>query len=68
MDAPQWTIGDLIHRGWWWKNPSILVLNICLLLPLLSASMNGFDSSLVNGLQILHAWQHYFNDPNGKML
>src|ERR1700730_7519926 len=27
----------------------ILILNICLILPLLSASINGLDSSLVNG-------------------
>ena len=27
----------------------ILILNICLILPLLTASINGYDSSLVNG-------------------
>jgi hypothetical protein len=27
----------------------ILILNICLVLPLLTASINGLDSSLVNG-------------------
>lgn len=27
----------------------ILLLNMCLLLPLLTSSINGFDSSLVNG-------------------
>lgn len=32
----------------------ILLLNLCLLLPLMTSSINGFDSSLVNG-QSLHA-------------
>ncbi|PIL35603.1 MFS general substrate transporter [Ganoderma sinense ZZ0214-1] len=48
--------------------PGIRVLNLLLLLPLLTASINGLDSSLVNGLQILPAWQAYFNHPNGKTL
>ncbi|GBE88372.1 general substrate transporter [Sparassis latifolia] len=65
---PEWTIVDLVYRGYWWKNPRIRVLNFLLLIPLLSASMNGFDSSLVNGLQILPAWQTYFKHPDGKKL
>lgn len=46
----------------------ILVLNLCLLLPLLSAWVNGLDSSMVNGLQILPDWQDYFHHPEGKIL
>jgi hypothetical protein len=46
----------------------ILVLNICLLLPILTATANGLDSSLANGLQILPAWQKYAHNPNGKIL
>ncbi|KAL0955091.1 hypothetical protein HGRIS_004008 [Hohenbuehelia grisea] len=65
---PEWTIVDFIHRGPWWHNRGILLLNICLLLPLLTSSVNGLDSSLVNGLQILPDWQDYFHHPKGVAL
>ena len=50
-----------IHEG-------ILALNICLMLPMITATMNGFDSSLVNGLQIIPSWQDYYKHPSGKIL
>jgi hypothetical protein len=46
----------------------IFILNICLLLPILSASMTGLDSTLINGLQILPEWQKYVNYPSDKLL
>ncbi|KAL7279182.1 hypothetical protein ACG7TL_007022 [Trametes sanguinea] len=61
MAPPEWTIVDFIHRG-------IRVLNLLLIVPLLTASINGLDSSLVNGLQILPAWQDFFKHPDGKTL
>ncbi|KAI0264422.1 general substrate transporter [Gloeopeniophorella convolvens] len=68
MAIPEWTIADFIHRGPWWRNRGILLLNIYLLLPLLTSTVNGYDSSLVNGLQIIPAWQKQFHDPHGKAL
>ncbi|TFY70455.1 hypothetical protein EVG20_g2549 [Dentipellis fragilis] len=68
MAVPEWTIADFIHRGPWWRNRGILLLNIYLILPLLTAITNGFDSSLVNGLQILPAWQDEFHHPKGTSL
>nr|GAT60736.1 hexose transporterarabidopsis thliana mutm homolog-1 [Mycena chlorophos] len=65
---PDWTIVDFIHRGPWWRNRGILLLNLCLILPLLTSTANGLDSSLINGLQILPDWQHFFNFPEGKTL
>ncbi|KAF7312256.1 Hexose transporterarabidopsis thliana mutm-like protein-1 [Mycena indigotica] len=65
---PDWTVVDFIHRGPWWRNRGILWLNLCLILPLLTSSANGLDSSLINGLQILPDWQHFFNFPHGKTL
>ncbi|KAJ3999448.1 hypothetical protein F5050DRAFT_1709706 [Lentinula boryana] len=65
---PEWTIVDFVHRGYWWTNHGILLLNICLVLPLLTSAVNGLDSSLVNGLQILPDWQEYFHYPTGKVL
>ncbi|KAI0029707.1 general substrate transporter [Vararia minispora EC-137] len=64
-DLPAWTIADFIHRGYWWENRGILLLNLYLLIPLLSSTVNGYDSSLINGLQILPMWQQTFGDPRG---
>ncbi|EKM78879.1 hypothetical protein AGABI1DRAFT_75451 [Agaricus bisporus var. burnettii JB137-S8] len=66
--VPEWTIIDFIHRGPWWTNRGILILNIMLVLPLLTSVTNGLDSSLVNGLQILPGWQDYFGHPEGRDL
>ncbi|KAJ7104145.1 general substrate transporter [Mycena belliarum] len=66
--VPDWTIVDFIHTGPWWRNRGILWLNICLILPLLTSSANGLDSSLINGLQILPDWQEYFHYPHGRIL
>ncbi|KAI0635907.1 general substrate transporter [Trametes polyzona] len=68
MAPTEWTVVDFIHRGPWWKNHGIRVLNLLLIVPLLTASINGLDSSLVNGLQILPSWQEFFKHPNGKTL
>ncbi|KAJ7475863.1 general substrate transporter [Mycena latifolia] len=65
---PDWTVVDFIHTGPWWTNRGILWLNICLILPLLTSSANGLDSSLINGLQILPDWQEYFHYPHGRIL
>ncbi|KAJ7035074.1 general substrate transporter [Mycena alexandri] len=65
---PDWTVVDFIHTGPWWKNRGILWLNICLILPLLTSSANGLDSSLINGLQILPDWQDFFHYPTGRIL
>ncbi|KAI5122310.1 hypothetical protein M0805_002386 [Coniferiporia weirii] len=64
----EWSIVDFIHRGPWWRNRGILMLNLCLIIPLLTSCINGYDSSLVNGLQIVPEWQSYFNFPDGKAL
>ncbi|VDB84795.1 unnamed protein product [Peniophora sp. CBMAI 1063] len=66
--APEWTIVDFIHRGYWWTNKGILALNLLLVIPLLSSTVNGYDSSLVNGLQILPGWQTSFGDPKTSSL
>lgn len=68
MSQPEWTVADFIYRGRWWNNRGILLLNVYLLLPLLTSTVNGLDSSLVNGLQILPAWQDQFGHPKGKAL
>ncbi|KAF7586128.1 hypothetical protein BBP40_009424 [Aspergillus hancockii] len=34
----------------------------------LTAATNGYDGSMMNGLQTLHPWQDYFNHPDGSLL
>jgi hypothetical protein len=41
----------------WWKVPYLLKLNILLLGALLTPATNGFDGSMLNGLQTLPVWQ-----------
>ncbi|KAJ7066971.1 hypothetical protein C8F01DRAFT_1119786 [Mycena amicta] len=65
---PDWTVVEFVHRGPWWRNRGILLLNLCLILPLLTSVTNGLDSSLINGLQILPDWQNFFHHPHGKTL
>ncbi|CAE6465696.1 unnamed protein product [Rhizoctonia solani] len=59
---------DLVDDGPWWRNRGILLLNLSLLLALITSSANGFDSSMMNGLQIVPDWQHYFGNPSGSTL
>ncbi|KAG1758503.1 hypothetical protein EDD22DRAFT_189025 [Suillus occidentalis] len=68
MPVPQWTITDFTYRESWWRHRGILMLNICLILPLLSSTLNGLDSSMINNLQILPGWQEYFGKPEGMRL
>ncbi|KAH6913115.1 hexose transporter [Coprinopsis sp. MPI-PUGE-AT-0042] len=64
---PELSVADLIDQGHWWKNRGLILLNIALLIPLMTSIVNGLDSSLVNGLQILPEWQEYFGHPEGKI-
>ncbi|CAE6472985.1 unnamed protein product [Rhizoctonia solani] len=59
---------DLVDDGPWWRNRGIILLNLSLLLALITSSANGFDSSMMNGLQIVPDWQYYFGNPSGSTL
>jgi hypothetical protein len=47
----------------WYKKPYLLKLNICLFSLFLFSSANGYDGSLMNGLQALPQWQDSLNHP-----
>lgn len=40
----------------WYKTPHLVRLNICLLIPLISSYVTGFDGSMLNGMQSVPAW------------
>lgn len=41
----------------WWKVPHLLSLNIAVLFITFASSTNGYDGSMLNGLQSLSVWQ-----------
>ncbi|CAL1706001.1 unnamed protein product [Somion occarium] len=52
----------------WYKNRRLLALNGWLALLLITSSTNGYDGSMMNGLQSLDQWRAAFNYPSGGML
>ncbi|KAI0318860.1 general substrate transporter [Amylostereum chailletii] len=52
----------------WWKKRRILALNAWICLLLITSSTNGYDGSMMNGLQSLPQWESEFNNPTGSKL
>ncbi|KAB5588540.1 Lactose permease [Ceratobasidium theobromae] len=59
---------SLLFEGHWWQHTHILMLNILLLVPLATSYANGFDGSMMNGLQSVQQWKEYFGYPTAKDL
>ncbi|TLD10907.1 hypothetical protein PgNI_06553 [Pyricularia grisea] len=56
---------DLKH---WWRHKNLRALNLWLIIPLLSIFSQGFDGSMMNGLQSVTHWRNYFGTPTGATL
>ncbi|KAJ5934368.1 hypothetical protein N7466_003915 [Penicillium verhagenii] len=52
----------------WWKQPALRRLYMGMPILMLAATINGYDGSLLNGLQTMTAWQSYFDNPSGSRL
>jgi MFS family permease len=52
----------------WYKQKDLLKLNYSIFCLILLASANGYDGSLMNGLQALPQWQEFMNSPRGAWL
>jgi len=52
----------------WYKDPALRKTYICLCFVVLTSATNGYDGSMVNGLQSLTVWQDYFHHPTGSLL
>jgi MFS family permease len=52
----------------WWHYPHLRKLNFFLLGAILVQATNGYDGSMLNGLQSLTQWSSYFNNPSGATL
>ncbi|ETI28820.1 hypothetical protein G647_01272 [Cladophialophora carrionii CBS 160.54] len=60
--------GLAIPKVTWWKHKGLRRLYLMIPILFLSATTNGYDSSLLNGLQTLLPWQDYYNHPKGSRI
>lgn len=52
----------------WYTDPSLRKTYLCLMMVVLTSATNGYDGSMMNGLQTLEPWQNEFNHPTGSIL
>lgn len=52
----------------WYKVPHLRYLNFCIFLISLTSTNNGYDGSMLNGLQSLSNWEAYMGKPTGHVL
>ncbi|KAJ1331980.1 hexose transporter-like protein [Microdochium nivale] len=60
--------GREFQRRPWWRMRNLRRLYFFILVLILSNTANGFDGSMMNGLQSLSYWQEFFNYPKGAIL
>ena len=60
--------GRVFPRVKWWKRPNLRRLYIFIVVLIVTNTANGFDGSMMNGLQTLTYWQNFFNHPKGSTL
>ncbi|KAL5363461.1 general substrate transporter [Aspergillus floccosus] len=52
----------------WWKHGGLRKLYALMPILLLGSTINGYDGSLLNGLQTMAPWRDYFGNPTGSSL
>ncbi|KAH8684510.1 general substrate transporter [Tricladium varicosporioides] len=52
----------------WWHYPGLRALNLLLLCAIVTDITNGYDGSMLNGLQLLPEWRQFFGSPKGSRL
>ncbi|KAJ5386544.1 hypothetical protein N7509_009085 [Penicillium cosmopolitanum] len=52
----------------WWRDSRLVKLNALLLCALLTQTAQGFDASMINGMQALPEWVKFFGQPQGARL
>lgn len=60
--------GHLLEKTPWYKNRRLVLLNFWIVILLITSCTNGYDGSMINGLQSLPQWQDAFNHPTGSAL
>ncbi|KAJ9156813.1 Major facilitator superfamily domain, general substrate transporter [Coniochaeta hoffmannii] len=61
---------DMIPTGRkpWYRDVVLIRLNLLLMCALLTQTATGFDASMLNGMQSLPQWTHFFGHPEGSRL
>src|ERR1700753_1451530 len=59
---------QLVDKKPWYRNRRLITLNAWVALLLITSSTNGFDGSMMNGLQSLPQWEDDFKHPSGGKL
>ncbi|KAF2189102.1 general substrate transporter [Zopfia rhizophila CBS 207.26] len=52
----------------WWEDAGLRKLYLMMPILFLGSTVNGYDGSLLNGLQTMVPWQEYFDHPSGSRL
>ncbi|KAH7350042.1 MFS transporter [Plectosphaerella cucumerina] len=65
-------VDGLLHldvpRVTWYKHRGLRSLYLRMPILMLCATINGYDGSLLNGLQTIEEWRSYFGHPSGSTL
>ena len=69
-DHQKWTFNSLLPADDrpWYRKSHLVRLNLLLIIPLLSSTVNGYDGSMLNGLQSMSQWQTSLGHPKGARL
>ncbi|KAJ9631893.1 hypothetical protein H2203_000293 [Taxawa tesnikishii (nom. ined.)] len=62
MEAPQLRY----QSRWWFQDAGLRKLYFLIFVAILSSATNGYDGSMMNGLQALTYWKTYFGNPTGS--
>ncbi|KAL5338858.1 general substrate transporter [Aspergillus crustosus] len=57
-----------IPRVTWWKDAGLQKLYFMMPILFLGSTINGYEGSLLNGLQTMPPWRDYFGNPTGSTL
>jgi hypothetical protein len=60
--------GQVFPRAKWYRRANLRKVYIYTIVLILTNTANGFDGSMMNGLQTLKYWREYFNEPKGSIL
>lgn len=66
----EWNLDQVLPKDDvpWYKKRHLLYLNLCMVIPYLSSTTNGYDGSMLNGLQSMDQWQNFFGHPQDVRL
>lgn len=69
-DHGQWDLRMVLPKDGisWWNKRYLVLLNLGMIVPYMSSTTNGYDGSMLNGLQAMQQWQDYFGSPTGTRL